>query len=255
MPRRKRTKRAKGIEALSDNEVCIICGEQLHKGASYCQHCNHYQSNWKNHLKFFSSAAGLITVIASGIIFSVSIWPDAKDAVLPSKSIEILSYSDDTFDRHFSVHNKTRSDIWIRDIGIFVEGKSYLRESALSEKIGAGEIKSVSQRFSEVDEKRDDEKSADERFFYMLQIPPDQWTHLIVSHPHGCYVVHSWLVDSTGPRMQEMIDITYGKEVGMIKTNVVFEYYLSGESEWLKAEAPVWAMLVRNNIFCKEESN
>ncbi len=53
------------------NKKCTYCGSLIDNSASLCPVCTNYQSRSRNAILHLGGAAGLITVIASGLLFSI----------------------------------------------------------------------------------------------------------------------------------------------------------------------------------------
>ncbi len=51
---------------------CIGCDRQIGAAARICEKCGSYQHRWRNELKYWAGVGGLFTLIASGLLFTVT---------------------------------------------------------------------------------------------------------------------------------------------------------------------------------------
>src|SRR5262249_14878015 len=56
---------------MSGTKPCLYCGSEIAIGATVCSVCKNYQSKWRNGVVFAGGAVGLITLLVSGLAFTV----------------------------------------------------------------------------------------------------------------------------------------------------------------------------------------
>lgn len=63
-------------EAGPTMKKCVACAEPISPEASLCKHCKSDQARWRNELKFWAGVTGVITLIASGLVFTANLGFD-----------------------------------------------------------------------------------------------------------------------------------------------------------------------------------
>src|SRR5688500_382580 len=51
---------------------CIMCRSEIKDGALLCNHCDKYQSHWRNWLLYFGTVIGLFSLAGSALIWTYS---------------------------------------------------------------------------------------------------------------------------------------------------------------------------------------
>jgi hypothetical protein len=93
---------------------CSFCGELIAAGAVLCPKCNSYQRPWRNELKYWSGVVGLVTLVVSGLTFSL----DAGRAIYQDMFSSDLAVSDFSSTDIARIWNISRTDVWITHVHI-----------------------------------------------------------------------------------------------------------------------------------------
>ena len=94
--------------------VCIACLKEIPRGAHVCTHCHNYQSDWRNEIRYWAGVAGIITLIASGLVFTADLGSKLWRRLFGH---EIAVTNIDPFGKTL-VWNLTGSAVHLRTVGI-----------------------------------------------------------------------------------------------------------------------------------------
>lgn len=100
---------------------CRYCGENMANGASLCKTCNSYQRPWRNDLRYWSGIAGLITLIVSGLTFSLELSTNLYDRLFGAD----LAVSDFKTSNVARLWNTATVDIWVTGVRFDSSGPTY----------------------------------------------------------------------------------------------------------------------------------
>lgn len=100
---------------------CEVCAKEIPAGASICSECGYFQKPWRNELKYWSGITGLVTVIATAIVFT---WTASLELYAKLFKPDMAISEIDTHGRS-AVWNLTRSDLWITTLRFRSERPRY----------------------------------------------------------------------------------------------------------------------------------
>jgi hypothetical protein len=95
---------------------CIACGGELNSGASLCQSCGSSQSFWRNELRYWAAVAGVFSIIAATIGYSINAGPEIRKTLFWNDNIEILRFSESDNETALSIVNTGDGPVWIEKL-------------------------------------------------------------------------------------------------------------------------------------------
>jgi hypothetical protein len=132
---------AAGREALmtTDKNTCIACGSDLNEGVSICTTCGSYQSSWRNELRYWAAVAGVFSIVAATIGFSISAWPDIRKSLFWRDSLEVLQFHNSEGRSEISVFNTGDGPVWILEL-TYQAGDAFKQTMSVAKVVQADEV-------------------------------------------------------------------------------------------------------------------
>src|SRR5262245_24997156 len=103
-----------GGSSLPASVLCIACLKAIPLGARICTNCDSFQADWRNEVKYWAGVAGIITLIASGLVFTADLGSRLWRRIF---GYEIAVTNMDPFGKTV-VWNLTSSAIHLRTVAI-----------------------------------------------------------------------------------------------------------------------------------------
>ena len=100
----------------TNQKNCIACGGELKSGASLCQSCGSSQSFWRNELRYWAAVAGVFSIVAATIGYSINAGPEIRKTLFWNDSIKILRFSESEDETALSVVNTGDGPVWIEKL-------------------------------------------------------------------------------------------------------------------------------------------
>jgi hypothetical protein len=209
---------------------CIVCKEEIKKGADYCHKCNHYQNRWVNRLRYGASVVGVLTLISSGLIFVITKAPEAISNIFPDKSLEVIEF---TSNGYIAILNSGDGSIFVRDYQINTPFLTITKPIAIS--ISQGKIAIIK------GEAKDKEINTANKT-YVNNFPPEKWNQL------DCHYEPEFLISNSS--FLKQLREAYGQGLGELPTTTTFNYLYIDSKQWLSTKVDVVGVLTMNPDSC-----
>jgi hypothetical protein len=118
---------------------CIACGSELNKGAAVCHACASSQRFWRNELRYWATVAGVFSVIAAMIGYSINVAPEIRKTLLWQDNIEILQFSETGDGAKISIANIGDGPVWVEKLS-FQAGGSFAQHLDVARTIQPGDV-------------------------------------------------------------------------------------------------------------------
>ena len=97
----------------TNQKNCIACGGEMNSGASLCQSCGSSQSFWRNELRYWAAVAGVFSIVAATIGYSINAGPEIRKTLFWNDSINILRFSESDNETALAIVNTGDGPVWI----------------------------------------------------------------------------------------------------------------------------------------------
>jgi predicted nucleic acid-binding Zn ribbon protein len=222
---------------------CISCKEPIAAGATVCSKCKSYQTRWKNYLQYAASIIGVLTVVATLIVYIVSKIPEVRRVLLWSDNVLVTSFA-------------SHRDITVLNIG---DGKVFL--SHVSIRTGQGATKTFSiNKTLDVDEiithAADPEESDRLKSYKVVSLmKSEDWNKIVPRYksPTDLKACLTYAVFHEQDSWYLMYKDYYGKGFQTIEVTASLHFFSVRKRENKIQSLPVRGMLLRNpNDGCVE---
>lgn len=219
---------------------CIKCKEKINDGASFCHICSHYQSSWRNSVRYLASVVGVVTLIGSGIAFVATKIPELVDSYFPNKNISVVSFSTLS---NSSFHNSSDGPIFLEYYQIINKFTSQTTPIQLT--VERGSAISIPEKSKFPEEKKDPiifiRRKEEDKW------SEDKWSDII---HQNCVEVGYFNIDNIGlSQLRE----AYGALLAEYKSSATVHYVYLESGEKLTLSIPVKG-IPYNPINCDAES-
>jgi len=103
---------------------CIYCGSSIDSSAAVCPVCKYHQTWFRNAIVFWGGAAGLLTILASGILFSIDTIRNFYHATHWKDQINV-HYFHTYPDNHYAIvlSNSGSGTVLVSEITVYAGGQ------------------------------------------------------------------------------------------------------------------------------------
>lgn len=102
-----------GKRIKSNLTECIACKRKLEAGSFLCSRCGSFQVAWKNHLRYWSTMAGLLVFMTTALAYLTSIAPEVRRVITWKDRVQVL---DVVFPGFIVLNNIGDGDVIVRQL-------------------------------------------------------------------------------------------------------------------------------------------
>jgi ribosomal protein L40E len=210
--------------------ICIACGAAVPSDVELCRHCGSYQSRWKNTLRYWATVAGLLTLAASLLIYTITTLPVIRKMLAWKDDVDVLAFESS---RRITLINSGDGDILVTHVVLSAEAPRFSSAESVEQLLPPKAVHS------------ENVKRKEGKIAWVSCIDDDAWLRILgraKPQADACFTIAvHYIKDAAYLGIREML----GEDLRTFPANASVQYYSFHNKEFRTKEFPAIGTIQR----------